>query len=95
MFELFTARAGPSRGLDARRDHAVLLLLVGTAVHRLFEGGHSARRRHGLPRHLPPLVDEMAAVMLASLMGWKMTVVHVAVGMGLGIVAGLPLDRVR
>lgn len=33
--------------------------------------------------------------MLASLMGWKMTVVHVAVGMGLGIVAGLPLDRVR
>jgi len=42
-----------------------------------------------------PLVNEMAVVMLASLLGWKMTVAYVAVGMGLGVVGGLLVDRTR
>ncbi|MEO5375864.1 MAG: permease [Alphaproteobacteria bacterium] len=40
-----------------------------------------------------PLVNEVAVVILASIMGWKMTAVYVAVGMGVGILGGIIIDR--
>lgn len=42
-----------------------------------------------------PLVNEVAVVILASLMGWTMTAVYVATGMGVGIVGGLLIDRLK
>jgi len=42
-----------------------------------------------------PLVNEVAVVILGSIMGWKMTAVYVGVGMGTGIVGGLLIDRLR
>lgn len=42
-----------------------------------------------------PLVNEVAVVILASIMGWKLTAVYVAAGMGIGIVGGVLIDRLR
>ncbi|MBF0246990.1 MAG: permease [Alphaproteobacteria bacterium] len=42
-----------------------------------------------------PLVNEVAVVILASVMGWKMTAVYIATGMGIGILGGLLIDRLH
>jgi uncharacterized membrane protein YraQ (UPF0718 family) len=42
-----------------------------------------------------PLVNEVAVVILASIVGWKLTAVYVATGMGVGIVGGVLIDRLR
>jgi uncharacterized protein len=40
-----------------------------------------------------PLVNEVAVVLLGSLMGWQMTTAYVLTGMGIGILGGLLIDR--
>lgn len=42
-----------------------------------------------------PLVNEVAVVILASVVGWKLTVVYVATGLGVGLVGGILIDRLR
>lgn len=42
-----------------------------------------------------PLVNQVAVVILASIVGWQMTAVYVGAGIGLGIVAGIAIDRLR
>lgn len=42
-----------------------------------------------------PLVNEVAVVILASIMGWKLTTIYVLTGMGVGIVGGFVIDRLR
>lgn len=42
-----------------------------------------------------PLVNEVAVVILASIVGWKLTAVYVAAGMGIGIIGGVLIDRLR
>ncbi|KIM00437.1 Transporter [Paramagnetospirillum magnetotacticum MS-1] len=40
-----------------------------------------------------PLVNEVAVVILGSIMGWKMTTVYVVTGMSVGILGGILIDR--
>ena len=40
-----------------------------------------------------PLVNEVAVVILASVMGWQMTVIYVGAGMVVGILGGVLIDR--
>ncbi|MBF0159809.1 MAG: permease [Magnetococcales bacterium] len=40
-----------------------------------------------------PLVNEVAVVILGAVMGWQMTLVYVAAGMGIGILGGILIDR--
>lgn len=42
-----------------------------------------------------PLVNEVAVVILASIMGWEMTAVYVAAGLGVGLVGGILIDRLH
>ncbi|MBF0137686.1 MAG: permease [Magnetococcales bacterium] len=42
-----------------------------------------------------PLVNEVAVVILGAVMGWKMTLVYVATGMGIGILGGIFIDRLH
>lgn len=42
-----------------------------------------------------PLINEVAVLLLVSLLGWKFTLVYVAVGMGVGILSGLFLDAIH
>ncbi|MBF0163161.1 MAG: permease [Magnetococcales bacterium] len=42
-----------------------------------------------------PLVNEVAVVILGSIMGWKMATVYVVTGMGVGILGGLLIDRLH
>jgi uncharacterized membrane protein YraQ (UPF0718 family) len=42
-----------------------------------------------------PLVNEVAVVILASIMGWKLTAVYVGTGMAVGMLGGLVIDRLR
>lgn len=42
-----------------------------------------------------PLINEVAALLLVSLLGWKFTVVYVLVGMSVGMLAGAFLDSIR
>lgn len=42
-----------------------------------------------------PLVNEVAVVILGAVMGWKMTAVYVTVGMAVGILGGVLIDRLR
>ena len=40
-----------------------------------------------------PLVNEVAVVILGSIMGWKMTTLYVVTGMSIGILGGILIDR--
>ncbi|MGQ9369462.1 permease [Azospirillum sp. ST 5-10] len=40
-----------------------------------------------------PMVNEVAVVILASIMGWKLAAIYVAVGMGVGVLGGVLIDR--
>ena len=40
-----------------------------------------------------PLVNEVAVVILASIMGWQLTMVYVVTGMSIGILGGIIIDR--
>lgn len=42
-----------------------------------------------------PMVNQVAVVILASVIGWQMTGVYVAAGIGLGIVGGFVIDRLH
>lgn len=42
-----------------------------------------------------PLINEVAILLLVSLLGWKFTVVYVLVGMSVGMLAGAFLDSIR
>ena len=42
-----------------------------------------------------PMVNEVAVVVLASVIGWKMTVIYVATGLSVALVGGFVLERFR
>ncbi|HSV27987.1 MAG TPA: permease [Candidatus Omnitrophota bacterium] len=42
-----------------------------------------------------PMVNQVAVVILASIVGWQMTAIYVAAGIGMGIVGGFAIDRFR
>lgn len=42
-----------------------------------------------------PLINEVAILLLMSLLGWKFTVLYVVVGMSVGILGGLFLDAIK
>jgi uncharacterized protein len=42
-----------------------------------------------------PLINEVAILLLFSLLGWKFTLIYVAVGMAVGILGGMLLDLLR
>ncbi|MGL5407944.1 MAG: permease, partial [Shewanella sp.] len=42
-----------------------------------------------------PLINEVAVLLLLSLLGWKFTLIYVLVGMSVGMLAGAFLDLIR
>jgi uncharacterized membrane protein YraQ (UPF0718 family) len=42
-----------------------------------------------------PLINEVAILLLMSLLGWKFTLMYVVVGMAIGVVGGFFLDAIR
>lgn len=42
-----------------------------------------------------PLINEVAVLLLFSLLGWKFTVLYIVVGVSIGILGGLFLDAIR
>lgn len=42
-----------------------------------------------------PLINEVAILLLVSLLGWQFTVLYVVVGMGVGILGGVLLDTIK
>ena len=42
-----------------------------------------------------PLINEVAVLMLLSLVGWEITIIYVLVGMAIGIAGGVFLDLIR
>lgn len=42
-----------------------------------------------------PLINEVAVLLLLSLLGWKFTLLYVVVGMSVGILAGVFLDAIK
>ena len=42
-----------------------------------------------------PLINEIAVILLWSLLGWKFTVLYVVIGMSAGIIGGIFMDAVR
>jgi uncharacterized membrane protein YraQ (UPF0718 family) len=41
-----------------------------------------------------PLINEVAVLLLVSLLGWQFTLTYIAIGMGVGILGGLFLDAI-
>lgn len=42
-----------------------------------------------------PLINEVAVLLLVSLLGWKFTLVYIALGMTVGILGGIFLDAIK
>ncbi|GGY72266.1 permease [Marinobacter zhanjiangensis] len=42
-----------------------------------------------------PIINEVAVIMLWSLLGWKFTVAYIVIGMAVGIIGGMILDLVK
>lgn len=42
-----------------------------------------------------PLINEVAVLLLLSLVGWKITIIYVLIGMAVGIAGGIFLDLIR
>lgn len=42
-----------------------------------------------------PLINEVAVLLLVSLLGWQFTLIYIAVGMGVGILGGFFLDAIH
>lgn len=42
-----------------------------------------------------PIINEVAVIMLWSLLGWKFTLAYIAIGMAVGIAGGMILDAVK
>jgi hypothetical protein len=42
-----------------------------------------------------PMINEVAVVLLAALLGWKVTALYVATGLAVGILGGLVVDRLK
>lgn len=64
----------------------------------LFLGFTSARIPFGITMAFlitSPLINEIAVVLLWGLLGWKFTIVYVAVGMMAGITGGLFMDSIK
>ena len=43
----------------------------------------------------PPLINEVAVLLLVSLLGWKFTLIYVVVGMAVGMLGGAFLDKIK
>lgn len=64
----------------------------------LFLGFTSARIPLGISMAFlitSPLINEVAVVMLASLLGWKFTLIYIVIGMSVGMLGGWLLDVLR
>lgn len=64
----------------------------------LFLGFTSARIPVGITMAFlitSPLINEVAIIMLGSLLGWKFTLLYIATGMGVGIIGGMFLDFIH
>lgn len=64
----------------------------------LFLGFTSARIPLGISMAFlitSPLINEVAVVMLASLLGWKFTLIYIVIGMSVGMLGGWLLDALR
>lgn len=64
----------------------------------LFLGFTSARIPLGISMAFlitSPLINEVAVVMLASLLGWKFTLIYIIAGMSVGMLGGWLLDALR
>lgn len=42
-----------------------------------------------------PLINEVAVLLLLSLLGWKFTVIYIAIGVSVGVLSGAFLDAIR
>lgn len=42
-----------------------------------------------------PLINEIAVILLLSLVGWKITLLYILIGLGVGIIGGLFLDGIK
>lgn len=42
-----------------------------------------------------PLINEVVVIMLGGILGWKFTLVYIALGLTLGVIAGLTFDLLR
>tara|TARA_R110000850_G_scaffold58652_8_gene136069 strand:- start:181 stop:1197 length:1017 start_codon:yes stop_codon:yes gene_type:complete len=42
-----------------------------------------------------PIINEVAVIMLWSLLGWKFTLAYIVVGMAVGIIGGMVLDAIK
>lgn len=42
-----------------------------------------------------PLINEVAVLLLMSLLGWKFTLIYIVVGMAVGVLGGMFLDSIR
>lgn len=42
-----------------------------------------------------PLINEVAIVLLGSLLGWKFTLIYIAVGISVGVIGGIFLDLIK
>lgn len=42
-----------------------------------------------------PLINEVAVLLLVSLLGWQFTLIYIAIGMGVGILGGFFLDAIH
>jgi hypothetical protein len=76
---------------------APLLRSVPAQVSRYFWvyfGWYPPRDYHGLSHHIP-LINEVAVLLLVSLLGWKFTLIYIAVGMAVGMAGGAFLDRIK
>lgn len=64
----------------------------------LFLGFTSARIPVGITMAFlitSPLINEVAVILLLSLLGWKLTLLYIAVGMAVGMAGGAFLDLIR
>lgn len=42
-----------------------------------------------------PLINEVAVIMLLELLGWKLTLAYILIGLGVGILAGMVMDLLK
>lgn len=92
--------AGKGRGIGyvAGAGFGIITPFCSCSSIPLFLGFTTARIPIGITMSFlitSPLVNEVAVVLLWVLLGWKFTVIYVAVGMLSGIVGGIVMDALR
>ena len=75
-------------------NYPVLLVQCGAGVHRVRRVRGAARGDHELP-HRQPLVNEVAIALLLGLFGVGPTLLYVAAGLTIAIVAGFVIGRLK